>query len=84
MCRPGRQSGVNPLRWCALDVQFELRRTSMDKSGRTLALTLTDAALLRKLLIINRWRYGDSNPRPSIANETLYQLSYTPNVMIPK
>ena len=32
-----------------------------------------------KLFIIKLWRYGDSNPDLLIANETLYQLSYTPN-----
>jgi hypothetical protein len=37
----------------------------MDKSGRTLTLTLTQGHLSRKFLIINQWRYGDSNPRPS-------------------
>ena len=31
----------------------------MDKSGQTLALTLTYAFIPHKLLIINKWRYGD-------------------------
>jgi hypothetical protein len=31
----------------------------MDKSGRTLALTLTYAFLPHKLLIINQWSLGD-------------------------
>ena len=100
----------------------------MDKSGQTLALTLTYAFIPHKLLIINKWRYGDylacrralhswlrpqsalsrravelkfsspahlitfrfaefgggmgiRTPDLLIANETLYQLSYTPNML---
>ena len=53
----------------------------MDKSGRTLTLAITLRASFCKLFIIKLWRYGIRTPDLLIANETLYQLSYTPNLI---